>query len=68
MERFETKSLALMPGQPDRAKVLSHHPWGVLVEIVGYEDAGLSASVDMIQQFSRTMGSHDELLARFPPR
>jgi hypothetical protein len=37
MERFETKSLALMPGQLVQAKVLSHHPWGVLVEILGYE-------------------------------
>jgi hypothetical protein len=67
MERFETESLALMPGQKVPVKVLSHHPWGVLVEIVGYESAGLSASIDMIQQFSRTTSSYDELLARFPP-
>ncbi|MGW4651488.1 hypothetical protein [Kitasatospora sp. NPDC004289] len=67
MERFETESLALMPGQRVRANVLSHHPWGVLVEIVGYENARLSASVDMIEQFSRTTSSHDELLALFPP-
>jgi hypothetical protein len=66
-ERFETKSLALMPGQAVQATVLSHHPWGVLVEIIGHEDAGLSASIDMIQQFSRITGSYDELLARFPP-
>ncbi|MET8570109.1 hypothetical protein [Streptomyces sp. NPDC004783] len=37
------------------------------VEIVGCGIAGLTASVDMIQQFSRTAGSHDELLALFPP-
>lgn len=67
MERFETESLALMPGQKVQARVLSHHPWGVLVEIVGYENAGLSASVDMIQQFSQTTSSHDGLLALFPP-
>lgn len=67
MERFETESLALMPGQKVQARVLSHHPWGVLVEIVGYEHAGLSASVDMIQQFSQTTSSYDELLALFPP-
>ncbi|WP_338903343.1 hypothetical protein [Streptomyces nigra] len=67
MERFETESLALMPGQKVQARVLSHHLWGVLVEIVGYENAGLSASIDMIQQFSWTTSSHDELLALFPP-
>jgi len=67
LERFETESLALMPGQKVRVTVLSHHPWGVLVEIAGYENAGLSASIDMIQQFSRTTGSHDELLALYPP-
>ncbi|MFE1292426.1 hypothetical protein [Streptomyces sp. NPDC058751] len=67
MERFETESLALMPGQKVQARVLSHHPWGVVVEIVGYENAGLSASIDMIQQFSRTTSSHAELLALFPP-
>lgn len=66
MERFETASLALMPGQKVQATVLSHHPWGVIVEIAGYEHAGLSASIDMIQQFSRTTNSHDELLGLFP--
>ncbi|WP_327257138.1 hypothetical protein [Streptomyces sp. NBC_01244] len=67
MERFEAESMALMPGQKVRARVLSHHPWGVLVEIAGYENANLSASIDMIEQFSRTTSSHDELLALFPP-
>jgi hypothetical protein len=67
MERFETKSLVLMPGQKVQATVLSHHPWGVIVEIVGYENVGLSASIDMIEQFSRTTSGHDELLALFPP-
>jgi hypothetical protein len=66
MERFETASLALMPGQKVQATVLSHHPWGVIVEIAGYENVGLSASIDMIQQFSRTTSSHDELLELFP--
>jgi hypothetical protein len=66
-DRFETESLALMPGQKVQAKVLSHHPWGLLVEIAGHEDAGLSVSIDMIQQFARATSSHDELLARFPP-
>ncbi|WP_437004432.1 hypothetical protein [Streptomyces sp. enrichment culture] len=67
MERFETESPALMPGQTMQAKILSHHPWGVPVAIVGYENAGLSAPIDMIQQFSQTTSSHDELLALFPP-
>ncbi|WP_240796538.1 hypothetical protein [Streptomyces sp. RFCAC02] len=67
MDRFETGSLGLMPGQKVRARVLSHHPWGVLVEIDGHENAGFSASIDMIAQFSRTTSSHDELLALFPP-
>lgn len=66
-DRFETESLALMPGQKVQARVLSHHPWGVLVKIVGYENAGWSASIDMIEQFSRATSSHDELLALFPP-
>ncbi|WP_326566211.1 hypothetical protein VSH64_30580 [Amycolatopsis rhabdoformis] len=66
-DRFETKSLALMPGQKVRATILSHHRWGVLVEIAGHEDAGLSASIDMIQQFSTAKISYDELLSRFPP-
>ncbi|MER7000484.1 hypothetical protein [Streptomyces sp. NPDC000410] len=67
MERFESESLPLMPGQKVQAKVLCHHPWGVIVEIAGYENAGLSASVDMIGQFSETTSSYDELLALFPP-
>lgn len=67
MERFEARSMMLLPGQQVRAKVLSHHPWGVLVEILGYEGLGLSASIDMIEQFSRTTSSHDDLLALFPP-
>ncbi|MCM2393225.1 hypothetical protein [Streptomyces albipurpureus] len=56
-----------MPGQRVQAKILSHHPWGAVVQIVGFENAGLSASIDMIQQFSRTTSSYDELLALFPP-
>ena len=67
MERFETASMALMPGQKVRAKVVSHHPWGVLAEILGHENLGLSASIDMIQQFGRTTSCHEELLALFPP-
>ncbi|MBB1254795.1 hypothetical protein [Streptomyces alkaliterrae] len=67
MERFETGSLALMPGQKVQARVLSHHPWGVIVEIVGYENVGLSASIDMIQQFSQATSGYEELLALFPP-
>ena len=65
MERFETESLALMPGQRVRAEVLSHEPWGVLARIVGHEQVG--ASVDMIEQFGRTTTGNEELLALFPP-
>ncbi|MFE2975677.1 hypothetical protein [Streptomyces sp. NPDC059258] len=67
MERFETGSLALMPGQKVQATILSHQPWGVIVEIIGYENIGLSVSIDMIQQFSRPTLPYDELLALFPP-
>jgi len=67
MDRFETKSFALMPGQRVEARVVSHHPWGVLVEIAGHEDDGLSASIDMIELFSSHTSSHEELLALFPP-
>lgn len=65
MERFETASLVLMPGQRVRARTLSHHPWGVLAEIIGHE--GIGASVDMIEQFGRTTTGDEELLALFPP-
>ncbi|MFK0146859.1 hypothetical protein ACIQUZ_17435 [Streptomyces griseus] len=67
MERFETESLALMPGQRVGATVLAHHPWGVTVALDGYENARLSASIDMIVQFSSSTRTHDELLALFPP-
>ncbi|WP_245240275.1 hypothetical protein [Streptomyces erythrochromogenes] len=67
VERFETVSLALMPGQRVRAKVLSHQPWGLLVAIAGYEEAGVSASVDMIALYSRTTIGHEDLTALFPP-
>jgi hypothetical protein len=65
VERFETESLALMPGQRVRAGVLSHHPWGVMARIVSHERVG--ASVDIIAQFSETTNTHAELLAMFPP-
>jgi hypothetical protein len=65
MERFEAESLALIPGQQVQAKVLSHHPWGVLAEISGHERVG--ASIDMIEQFGRRTTDHEELLAMFPP-
>ncbi|MFE7098421.1 hypothetical protein [Streptomyces erythrochromogenes] len=67
VERFETGSLPLMPGQRVRAKVLSHQPWGVLVAIAGYEEAGISASIDMIALYSGTGIGPEELTALFPP-
>ncbi|MFF0087595.1 hypothetical protein ACFYR1_49385 [Streptomyces canus] len=40
----------------------------MVVEIVGYENAGLSASIEMIeQQCTRTTSSHGGPLALFPP-
>jgi hypothetical protein len=63
MDRFETESLALMPGQRVRATVLSHHPWGLTAEMLGYEQVG--ASVDMIAQFGAATGDQ-ELRALFP--
>ncbi|WP_378305181.1 hypothetical protein [Actinomadura sediminis] len=64
VERFETASFALIPGERVRAKVVGHHPWGVIVKVVGHEDVG--ASIDMIQQFSRTVNSNEELLDLYP--
>lgn len=64
MERFETASLALMPGQRVRATVLSHHPWGVIARIAGHEQVG--ASVDMIGLVGRTTTGDEELRALFP--
>jgi hypothetical protein len=65
MTRFETASMALLPGQRVRATVLSHHPWGFIARIAGHEQVG--ASVDMIAQFGRTTESHEELAAMYPP-
>lgn len=67
MERFETESLGLMPGQHVRARVLSHHPWGVIVVIFGHEDLSISASIDMIELFGRSTRNHDALLRLYPP-
>lgn len=64
MDRFETESLALLPGQQVRARILGRHPWGVIAEIVGYER--VRASIDMIEQFGRTAGSDAALNAMYP--
>ncbi|MFJ7219406.1 hypothetical protein [Amycolatopsis sp. NPDC098790] len=64
MERFETASLPIMAGQRVRATVLSHHPWGVIAQIADYDQVG--ASVDMIEQFSRTTVGDEELRSLFP--
>jgi hypothetical protein len=63
MDRFETESVALLPGQRVRARILSHHRWGVSVEIIGHEHVG--ASVDLIEQLGAAV-SPDELPAMFP--
>lgn len=65
MDRFETESLALIPGQRVLATVLSHHPWGLIARITGHEQVG--ASVDMIEQFGQTTTGDEELRALFPP-
>ncbi|MEU4805500.1 redox-sensitive transcriptional activator SoxR [Actinosynnema sp. NPDC023587] len=44
-ERFETGSLALLPGRPVRARVLEPRSWGALVRIVGHEE--LNASIHL---------------------
>lgn len=64
MTRFETPSLALLPGQRVRATVVSQHPWGVIVRIVGHEDVG--ASIDMMEQFGHTITDDQEFRALFP--
>ncbi|RKS76739.1 hypothetical protein BZB76_2098 [Actinomadura pelletieri DSM 43383] len=64
MQRFETASLALIPGERVRAEVVSHQPWGVMVKLIGHEDLG--ASIDMMEQFRRTPTSRDELLNLYP--
>lgn len=64
MSRFETESLALIPGLRVRAKVVSHQPWGVIAQIVGHEQVG--ASIDMLEQFGGTARG-DELQALYPP-
>lgn len=64
MDRFETASLPIMPGQRVRATVLSHQPWGLAARIIGHEQVG--ASVDMIEQFGRTTAGREELRALFP--
>ncbi|HEY8481376.1 MAG TPA: hypothetical protein VIL71_16260 [Spirillospora sp.] len=64
MERFETESLKLIPGQRVRARVLRHAPWGVVTEIIGHP--GVGSSIDIIAQFGREPAG-DELRAAFPP-
>jgi hypothetical protein len=64
MDRFETESLALLPGQRVRARILGHHPWGISAKIIGYEHAG--ASIDMIELFGATL-LRAEAEAMFPP-
>jgi NACHT domain len=64
MNRFETESMALLPGQRVRARILGHHPWGVSAKIIGHEHVG--ASVDLIEQFGATL-SPTEVEAMFPP-
>ncbi|MFE7798791.1 hypothetical protein [Nocardia sp. NPDC057440] len=50
MDSLEPARRALVPGQLVRAKIVSHQPWGLFVDIVGRE--GVGASVDLIEQFS----------------
>ena len=64
MDRFETGSLALLPGQRVRARIVGHHPWGVSAKIIGYEHVG--ASIDMIELFGATLPPA-EVEAMFPP-
>jgi hypothetical protein len=65
MDRFETASLALLPGQRVRARILRHEPWGVLAEIIDYEHVG--ASVDLIEQFGVELRGGADLDAMYPP-
>jgi hypothetical protein len=64
VERFETESLALLPGQQVRVRILSRQPWGVIAEIVGHEQ--VAASIDIIQQFGQTVDSDAALNAMYP--
>lgn len=64
MDRFEAASLPIMPGQRVRAAVLSHHPWGLIAQIIGHARVG--ASVDMIEQFGPTTAGDEELRSLFP--
>jgi hypothetical protein len=63
MDRFETESLALLPGQRVQARILRHEPWGVLAQVIGHEHIG--ASIDMIEQFGALRDR--ELEAMYPP-
>jgi hypothetical protein len=64
MDRFETESMTLLPGQRVQAKILSREPWGVLAQIVGYEH--IAASIDMIEQFG-ALRDPERLEAMYPP-
>lgn len=55
--------MALLPGQRVRARILSHHPWGVEAEIIGHEQVG--ASADLTGQSGAAVFS-GELPAVFP--
>jgi hypothetical protein len=53
VDRFDAAAVELLPGQRVRARVLSHEPWGVMVEIIGHEQVG--ASIDMAHMFGRPL-------------
>lgn len=48
MQRFDGGASALVAGETVRVKITSHERWGVMAQVVGYEDLGASADAAYI--------------------
>ncbi|MEV0678730.1 redox-sensitive transcriptional activator SoxR [Actinosynnema sp. NPDC050436] len=66
-ERFETASLALLPGRRVRALVLEHQPWGALVRIVGHEEVGASVDAADPPEVGREVDAVVDRISRLTP-
>jgi hypothetical protein len=56
MRRFDGEGSGLVVGTSVRASVLSHEPWGVMVQILGHETVGASVdagAIDSVLGLSR---------------
>ena len=48
MQRFDSAGCDLVVGTAAGAKIISHEPWGVMAEVLGYETVGASVDAGFI--------------------